>query len=98
MVTAILREASCERGGRAAILVQYDSIFIEIALYRQPIRTLCTLRWAAGRRAGFSENKSVIIEILPNSVRKLSQPGWLGTHRNAASRRCRTPSYSLQLP
>ena len=32
MVTAILREASCERGGRAAILVQYDSIFIEIAL------------------------------------------------------------------
>ena len=25
-------EASCERGGRAAILVQYDSIFIEIAL------------------------------------------------------------------
>ena len=37
MVTAILREASCERGGRAAILVQYDSIFIEIALFRQPI-------------------------------------------------------------
>ena len=33
MVTAILREASCERGGRAAILVQYDSIFIEIALF-----------------------------------------------------------------
>ena len=34
MVTAILREASCERGGRAAILVQYGSIFIEIALFQ----------------------------------------------------------------
>ena len=33
MVTADLRESGCERGGRAAILVQYESIFIEIALY-----------------------------------------------------------------
>ena len=32
MVTAIRRVASCERGGRAAFLVQYESIFIEIAL------------------------------------------------------------------
>ena len=32
MVTAVLRESGCERGGRAAILVQYESIFIEIAL------------------------------------------------------------------
>ena len=32
MVTADLRESGCERGGRAAILVQYESIFIEIAL------------------------------------------------------------------
>ena len=34
MVTADLRESGCERGGRAAILVQYDCIFIEIALFR----------------------------------------------------------------
>ena len=33
MVTAVLRESGCERGGRAAILVQYESIFIEIALF-----------------------------------------------------------------
>ena len=33
MVTADLRESGCERGGRAAILVQYESIFIEIALF-----------------------------------------------------------------
>ena len=32
MVTADLRESGCVRGGRAAILVQYESIFIEIAL------------------------------------------------------------------
>ena len=32
MVTADLRESGCERGGRAAILVKYESIFIEIAL------------------------------------------------------------------
>ena len=32
MVAADLRESGCERGGRAAILVQYDCIFIEIAL------------------------------------------------------------------
>ena len=32
MVTADLRESGCERGGRAAILVQYESIFKEIAL------------------------------------------------------------------
>ena len=31
MVTADLRESGCD-GGRAAILVQYESIFIEIAL------------------------------------------------------------------
>ena len=31
-MTADLRESGCERGGRAAILVQYESIFIEIAL------------------------------------------------------------------
>ena len=31
MVTAVLRESGCERGGRAAILVQYESIFIEFA-------------------------------------------------------------------
>ena len=33
MVTADLRESGCERGGRAAILVQDESIFIEIALF-----------------------------------------------------------------
>ena len=35
MVTADLRESGCERGGRAAILVQYESIFIEIALLKR---------------------------------------------------------------
>ena len=39
MVTADRRESGCERGGRAAILVQYESIFIEIALL--PLR-LCS--------------------------------------------------------
>ena len=33
MVTADLRESGCERGGRAAILVQYESIFLEAAVY-----------------------------------------------------------------
>ena len=34
MVTTDLRESGCERGGRAAILVhEYESIFIEIALF-----------------------------------------------------------------
>ena len=32
MVTADLRESGCERGGRAAILVQYVCIFLERAL------------------------------------------------------------------
>ena len=39
MVKAILLKTSRERGGRAAILVQHESIFIEIALL--PLR-LCS--------------------------------------------------------
>ena len=42
MVTADLRESGCERGGRAAILVQYESIFIEIELLIQtPTPPMC---------------------------------------------------------
>ena len=37
MVTAVLRESGCERGGRAAILVQYDC---NLHFYRD-----CTLCW-----------------------------------------------------
>ena len=37
MVTAVLRASGCEMGGRAAILVQYESIFIEFALPRSTL-------------------------------------------------------------
>ena len=59
MKTAVLRDSGCERGGRAAILVQYESIFIEFAdSLRGQTHTHKPRKGMRGRRSLHSKSKA----------------------------------------